>query len=322
MPYSAPDWQFRSRLRIKHFLLLSELGRDSNLQRAARRLNITQPNASKLLRDAERVFGHKLFQRSGRGIVATEAGGIAVRRARLVLRDLDGAHEELAALTDAIKGRVTIGAYMVAGPMLMPVTVLRLRESHPNVIIAIEEGTSTWLMPALQRGELDCVIGRLPEFLPVDLEATRLYEEPPVVACDERHALTKAGPLAITRLEGCGWVLPPQNHPLRLGLEALLAVNGMTRPRMLLETVSLLTEIAVLRRTDALGLLPLSVARYLGASQQIAVLPVNLGQFHAPIVILVRRGVERSAALVAFLETLRVVASEIDSGRALSAPDY
>jgi DNA-binding transcriptional LysR family regulator len=294
-------------------MLLSELGDDSNLCRAADRLHMTQPAASKLLREVGEAFGRELFRRSGRGIVPTEAGAVAIRRAKLILRDLEGTREELAVLGSSIRGRVTVGAYMIADPVLLPLTVIRLRSHQPEVAVAIEEGTSAArLLSALQRGEFDCTIGRLPATIPSDLQWIHLYDEPPVVVCGCHHELADIESVEIDHLNAYGWILPLQNHPLWRGLEAVFVLKGQARPRIELETGSLLTVITILQQTNALALLPMRVAHHIASTQPIAILPVDLGSVHPPIVTMLRSGAERGNALVAFLSALKSVANDIN----------
>ena len=50
-------WPTRTRLRVRHFELLVALGAQASVHAAIRALNMTQPAASKLLREAEEAFG-------------------------------------------------------------------------------------------------------------------------------------------------------------------------------------------------------------------------------------------------------------------------
>jgi DNA-binding transcriptional LysR family regulator len=51
------------RLRLKHLRLIEALGHARNVGRAAEELGLTQPAATKILQDAERILGVTLFER-------------------------------------------------------------------------------------------------------------------------------------------------------------------------------------------------------------------------------------------------------------------
>ena len=74
--------QLRSRLRIRHLVLLDELGRSLNMHRAAEAMHLSQPALSKLLAEAEELAGQTLFERSHHGVTPTPLGLMMIGRAR------------------------------------------------------------------------------------------------------------------------------------------------------------------------------------------------------------------------------------------------
>ncbi|MCK9507092.1 MAG: LysR family transcriptional regulator [Pigmentiphaga sp.] len=103
-PYHVPSArQIRSRLRLRHLDLLEALHTLRSVHKAAAQLGMTQPAASKLLVELEDAFGVPLFTRSHRGITPTPYGTALVQKVGVLLADLDGAREEIAALTRGAK---------------------------------------------------------------------------------------------------------------------------------------------------------------------------------------------------------------------------
>jgi hypothetical protein len=64
-------WFIRARLKTRQLLLLVALDEEGNIHRAAEVLKMTQPAASKLLKDIEDVLGVPLFERLPRGMRPT-----------------------------------------------------------------------------------------------------------------------------------------------------------------------------------------------------------------------------------------------------------
>ena len=74
-------WFIRARLKTRQLLLLVALAEEGNLHRAAQVLNMTQPAASKLLKDLEDVLEVSLFERLPRGMRPTWYGETMIRHA-------------------------------------------------------------------------------------------------------------------------------------------------------------------------------------------------------------------------------------------------
>ncbi|WP_163535730.1 LysR family transcriptional regulator, partial [Klebsiella pneumoniae] len=85
----------RARLKTRQLLLLIALAEEGNIHRAAAALNMTQPAASKLLRELEAMLDVQLFERMPRGMRPTRYGDALIRHARAVVGSLDQAQEEV-----------------------------------------------------------------------------------------------------------------------------------------------------------------------------------------------------------------------------------
>ncbi|NNC09764.1 LysR family transcriptional regulator, partial [Corallococcus exiguus] len=68
---SNSPWYVRARLKTRQLLLLIALAEEGNIHRAAAALNMTQPAASKLLRELEAMLDVQLFERMPRGMRPT-----------------------------------------------------------------------------------------------------------------------------------------------------------------------------------------------------------------------------------------------------------
>ena len=68
------DWFLRSRLKMRHVLLLAAIDEQRSLHKAAAALHMTQPAATKLLADLEALLELRLFERTARGLTPTAHG--------------------------------------------------------------------------------------------------------------------------------------------------------------------------------------------------------------------------------------------------------
>src|SRR5512146_826850 len=99
----------RPHLKTHQLAFLVHLDEERCLARAAEAAGLTQPAASKLLRQVEVTLGVQLFERQPRGMVPTGYGEILIRRARAALAELGLARKEIAALRSGLLGKAIVG---------------------------------------------------------------------------------------------------------------------------------------------------------------------------------------------------------------------
>ena len=187
---SKIDRVLRSNLKLRHLQLLVALDQFRHLGRAAEFLAVTQPDVSKTLAEIERMLDMTLFERSTRGTEPTAAGVSMVRFARSVLAGFERTRDEMAAEASGTRGRTSVGAMVVATPVLLARAVEQLKARSAQTTVLVEEGDLTRLLPKLRMGELDLFVGRLePGYASPDLETEALYDEPMVAVVRPGHAL-------------------------------------------------------------------------------------------------------------------------------------
>jgi DNA-binding transcriptional LysR family regulator len=300
------------RLKLKQLRLIVAIGEAASILRAAEALSISQPGATKLLKDAESDLGVLLFERTNRGVVPTEYGRALIRHAKLVLSQLLHAAEELDDLAEGTGGRVTVGTLLAASAALLPMAVRRLREKRPRVTVAVIEGTNDRLMPALAAGDIDIVVGRLPEFrFREDLVQESLFHEQVCVVVRAGHPLTRRKQLKINALADCEWILPPPETTLRRQVEKAFHDAGLEAPRPVVQSVSLLTNRTLLLTTEMVGVWPRQVVLEDVHRGALAFLPIALPPAAGPVGISRRRDAILSPAAEALVEELRRVAREL-----------
>lgn len=309
MPASPriPDLRHISgRLRLRHLDLLQALHALGSVHKAAARLGMTQPAASKLLLELEDMFGVALFVRSRRGITATAFGQALAGKTDVLLADLAGARNEIAALAAGARGRIRIGVQPVALPVLVPRAIQRMRVDNPGVTVMLHEGAHDALLDSLARGELDCVLGRLMLGAAQTVFRTEvLYEEPICVVARKGHPLARSTRITAAALARQDWILPPPDAPLRQRIDAYFAQQGLALPAPVAESVSLLANEVLLRGADMLAAMPRAVAHHYAELGVLAILKFKPDWSLPAVGVVQRAHVEPAPALTHFLEALR-----------------
>ncbi len=287
-------------------MLLEAIDEHRNLRRAAMAINTTQPAATGLLQQLEEGLGVALFKRHARGMEPTVYGEVMIRYARGVLHDFAHASDEIAALIAGEAGLVRIGSVMGATPVLLTQGLAGFKLSHPRVHVSLKIDTSDQLMPALLRGDLDVVLGRLPDqFYNEDLEIEQIQGEPMSVVARPSHPLFFVVELSLADLVGQTWVLHPLGSPMRRRVEQALQHANLAAPPDIVETSSILATTSLLEASDMISVVPLDVAHHYAKHGMLAIVPVELPVSMAKLGIITRKKEERSPAINGFLQALR-----------------
>jgi len=299
----------RSRLRMRHLVFIEALALRKSIRQAAQDLFITQPAASKLLTEIEIIFGAKLFERTEHGVQPTLQGEILLHWAVRALSDMDVAQTEIAALDAGWAGLVRVGAFPVAAPVLVPDAIVVLRNTRPQIKVCLHEGLEDTLIPLLEKGLIDCVVGRMtsqPKSREVSTEI--LFEESTVVVCRPDHPLLGRTAWTAHELNSYNWVLPSTVAPLYGLVTAGLAAFSADAPRVSVETSSILMLMEILMQTDMLSAIPEGVANRFVRTGQLAILPLPLSITLHPVCIITASRIPLNSATLTYLDAIREVA--------------
>jgi DNA-binding transcriptional LysR family regulator len=147
-----------------------------------------------------------------------------------------------------------------------------------------------------------------------ELEFEPIADEPHSVVVRSGHPLVQRGTIVHADLAEYGWILPPEASVLRSRLDSMFLEHGLRLPQNVIETASLPVITNLLRDSDLLTALPAeSVAPYV-QSNQLAVLPIDLGVRMEFFGIVRRRDQLLSPAAERVLDALRSAAARLYPG--------
>ncbi len=301
-----------TRLKFKQLRLLVAVGKHGNIQSAARELNVSQPSATKMIKDLELDFEVQLFDRTNRGVMPTPFGDALIRHGKLIFAQISNAAQELADLSEGSSGRVVIGTLLAASSNVLPLAIERVLDERPRLAIKIVEGTNDVLMPELRSGEIDLVVGRSATHRHRSgLLQERLFDEHVVVVAGSRHPLAEKKALTFEDLKNFGWILPPIETTLRRQLDQYFLKQDQYSPPFALESVSYLTNRSLLQSRDYVGVMPAHVVAQDVAGGILKQLDLTLPFGSSPVSVSYRKDGLLSPAGFAMLQAIRNAAVEI-----------
>lgn len=275
------DILLRKGLKLSHLRLLAALAEAEQLTLAAAAIGVTQPAASRLVAEIERIIGAPVHERTGRGIALTALGRALALRAQRVRLELDDAARDLAEIALGGVGDVRIGAVTGAALDRVLPALQRERLLHPKVSVEVVVAPSDSLCEQLLAGRLDFSVGRLPEgprleplsFRPMDTEPVAL------IARRGHPLLRRPRPLRAEDALEFDWVLPGPDSLLTRTVVTRLKMLGLPMPTQRLLTASFLLTVAVLQKSDAIAAVSRASAEQFafGEGAAFEILPLELG---------------------------------------------
>lgn len=252
---------FRSRLKLRHLQLVLAIDEQRNLHRAADKMNIAQPAASKLLAEIEAIVGVPLFSRHSRGLVPTVHGDIFVRNSAIILKMLNQTAEELKSVAEGESGSVMIGTITGAMIEFLVEIIEYTRQKYPKIKISVEHNTSDILLKKVFDGSLDFLLGRIGYGIDSGkFTYQKLYNETCVFLCREGHPLAQKAAVQERDLIKWPLVLQPQGSMLRHEVEQLLLKANLQMPDSIVATTSAIMSLILVLRSDAITILESNTA--------------------------------------------------------------
>ena len=211
-------------LNYHHLRYFREVAHEGNLTRAAGRLNLSQSALSIQIKQLEERLGHPLFTRTGRQLILTEAGRIALDHADRIF----GAGEELIATlrqTGEARQTLRIGAQSTLSRNFQ-LAFLRPALAAGETEIILRSGSNAVLLDALADLALDVVLTNEPPHRQDGLDLiTHRLDEQPIGLYGTPARMNHPSLAAMLAHEP---VILPSESTIRSGFDSLVARLGIT----------------------------------------------------------------------------------------------
>jgi DNA-binding transcriptional LysR family regulator len=186
---------------------------ERSFSRAAGKLLRTQPAVSLALQRLERELGERLIDRSGKDLILTDAGRVALDYARRFESLRQEMANSLAELKDNSSGRLIIGANESTTLYLLH-HIERYRELYPKVKVQVRRSFSSKIPNELIDGNLE--LGVI-SYDPGDerLKSKTIYIDALTFVCSPRHRLAHRKTVSMSELASENFVAHNVVSPYR-----------------------------------------------------------------------------------------------------------
>jgi DNA-binding transcriptional LysR family regulator len=188
-------------MELRHYRYFLAAAEELNISRASRRLNVSQPAMSRLIRDLEDELGAPLFTRERFGIALTPAGETFLSYARQIL-DLSNEATRVLRNQPAQTPTVTIGFIPSSLGSFFGAALKSIRDAYPDLRVNIHELSPAEQAKALHKGQIDiALIGNPCGSIHDEFETTVLFVMALEAVLPAGHRLAKRKRLNLKELE-------------------------------------------------------------------------------------------------------------------------
>ena len=213
--------------QLRYFVAIVEQG---SFSKAAATLNVAQPALSLHVRNMEADLGTPLLFRSPQGVVATEAGEILLRNARIIIDQFAIVQEEIRGHEAEPSGEVRLGLPGTISQILSVPLIIAARTRYPLIKLRIAEAMSGFITEWIRESRVDIAILYIPVEDKVLTSYPVLTEELCLLgpATPMEDVKTPAfGPLTLKQVAPLPLILPSSSHGLRELLEREAVANKL-----------------------------------------------------------------------------------------------
>lgn len=238
---------------VSYFTVAATAG---SLGRAAEQLGLTQPALSKAIQRLEQRLGVRLFDRTPRGALLTEAGRGFLKRCQTVASLMDDAVQEARDIGGGHAGLLKLGMSPASAHFVLKALFPRLRQERPATVLHLRTAFGDTLLEALQRKELGLAICPIPAELPPDIEAEVLYDDTFHIVCNDQHPLARQPLEDFRTVLAHDFAASGKQEFARLMIEQALGRLGWPMPRVVVEANSLDALVCIVSRSPLVTLIP------------------------------------------------------------------
>jgi LysR family transcriptional regulator, transcriptional activator of the cysJI operon len=140
---------------LKVFLAAAKMG---SFTRASEFLNLSQPAVTHQIKNLEKKFMAKLFNRTQNKVELTNSGEILLKYAEEIDHLYWKATQEILDATNQVAGEVHIGVASLLGKFLLPRIMGNFKKTYPAVTLSMLVGNSREILEFLENGMIELAI--------------------------------------------------------------------------------------------------------------------------------------------------------------------
>lgn len=298
------------RVKLRDLDTLMTVVNAGGMRKAAEVLHLSQPAVSKAIAELERALGVPLLDRNRQGTEVTRFGQALVDRASVVFDELEQAVRDLGDLADPGAGEVSLACAETINAGLVAASMERMTRQFPRMAFNVDSGDTPLLLSHfLMKRISDFVITR-PHGTVVEpgIRTEPLFRERLRVVAGRNSRFAERRRLTLEELANEPWILSRNEALGDSPVVQAFRAAGLTLPRHKVLTGSLNVRHTLLASGRFVTVMPHSLLRFSAAMRSLKVLPIEVGKWEMPTMILTLANRTLNPSAGAFLDLVREIA--------------
>ena len=221
-------------MNVRQALYIRTIAEEKGVTAAAKKLHISQPSLSQMLRQIEEEAGTPLFERGTQVFHPTYAGERYLHAAEVILNTNEILENELREIRGEERGRLRLGISVQRLPKVLP----EFTRLYPKVEFRLREAGSAHLEQMVQSGQVDLALASVEPASP-QLEYRLIHRERIGILTGPGSPLAQRVPsgssIPLSEAMDAPFVTLRSGHSARIVQERLFREQGL-HPQVFLET--------------------------------------------------------------------------------------
>jgi DNA-binding transcriptional LysR family regulator len=197
-----------------------------SFSKAAEALLLTQPTISGHIKALEESLDLILFDRLGREIRLTQAGGVLYDCAKRLLAIKTAAVQAVQELHGGLRGELVIGGSSIPGQYILPHILGKFKPQYPDITVVLTITDTMETLDRIVRGDLELgLVGANVPYPHVSYHP--LVEDELVLAVAADHPWARQSMVPIAALQEAHFIQRERGSGSRLVVEQTLSENGI-----------------------------------------------------------------------------------------------
>ena len=228
-------------MNIKHAQYMLTVLKEGSITAAAKKLYISQPSLSQMIKRVENTLGTPIFNRSTDPTTLTYAGEKYIEAAKKILTINDNLIKEIEEINHEEHGTIKLGIPVQRAMQVMPYVLPRFYAKYPHVKVDVRESGSANTEAAVLDGNVDLAcLTTYPKH--EELNYILIEEEELVLLTSRNSQLAKripsGTPISITEAKNEKFISSKVGHSVRDTQDRLFVTYDI-QPEILMETSSI-----------------------------------------------------------------------------------
>ncbi|MFR5601291.1 MAG: LysR substrate-binding domain-containing protein [Lachnospiraceae bacterium] len=228
-------------MNTKHAQYMLTVLEEGSITRAAKKLYVSQPSLSQMIKLVETNLGTPIFNRNTDPITLTYAGQKYMEAAKQILTINHNLQKEIDEITHEDHGKIRLGIPVQRAMQVLPYVLPRFKEKYPYVELDIQEQGSATIETMVKEGRVD--LACLTTYPKHEELAYILIEHEDLVLLTNKESpvakrIQPGTPIDITDVKDETFISIKNGHSVRTIQDRLFISNDI-QPRILMETSSI-----------------------------------------------------------------------------------